>query len=246
VLWEGPGTREQPAHAKRVAFDLRTGALSPLAQAPETPTERAMPVRLRQTTTALKEDNTSQRISPLWLESSVKSEHPRVLVCADGEGGSVAPDAGAVMYLSQGAAWVAPLTRMPREQMLAQVRVAQRAEAMSNGKQIALAFSMYAQDYDETLPPAGDNTMGVLSPYVKSEDVDRVFRSPDTGAPGFTYAYTGGPLNTVKDPSSTELGYLAGPGGRVVIYVDGHVKWQDDTRSPGQPAADTRRCGYFR
>jgi hypothetical protein len=243
VVWEGPGTREQPAHAKRYAFDLRTGALSPLAPAPETPPERAMPVRLRQTSMVLKEENTSQSVSPLWLESAVKSERPRVLVCADGEGGSVAPDAWAVLYLSQGAAWVAPLTRMPREQMLAQVRAAQRAAAMSNGKQIALAFSMYAQDYDETFPPADGRAMDVLRPYVRN---DEVFNSPDTGAPGLTYVYTGGPVNTIDNPATAVLGYFAGPGGRVVIYVDGHVKWQDDTRSPGATAGEARRRCYFR
>ena len=37
-----------------------------------------------------------------------------------------------------------------------------------------------------------------------------------------------GPLSGIKEPSKTRMGYLSGPGGRAVIYVDGHVEWQDN------------------
>lgn len=30
--------------------------------------------------------------------------------------------------------------------------------------------------------------------------------------------------------AETELGYVTGPGGRAVIYVDGHVKWVEDAQ----------------
>src|SRR5260221_12790280 len=100
------------------------------------------------TTSALNEGTTTQDVLPLWLESVAKSEQSRVLVCADSDGGSLAPDAGAVLYLSQGAAWAMPLTRLPKEQVLTQIRGAQRQVAVSNARQLGLAFAMYAQDYD--------------------------------------------------------------------------------------------------
>ena len=44
----------------------------------------------------------------LWLESAAKSEQPRVLISADSDGGSLAPDLSAALYLSEGAAWAVP------------------------------------------------------------------------------------------------------------------------------------------
>lgn len=243
VVWAGAGTPEQPAHPEWQTLDPRNGASTPLPTPPPAQPEKPAPVRLRSTVAVLKEQNTTERVSPLWLESTVKSEQLRLLVCPDSDRGSLAPDAGAVLYLSQGAAWVAPLTRLPREQMLAQLRAAQRMEALSNARQIGLALSMYAQDYDETYPPADGNATQVLHPYVKN---DEVFDTPGTDAPGFVYTYTGGPIKTITNPSTQELGYLPGPGGRAVIFADGHAKWQSDNEGPGEPADGRRQRGYFR
>jgi hypothetical protein len=241
--WEMPAARNVPPLAKWHAMDLQTGAITTLAAAPEEYQEQPQPVRLKSSTAVLKEENMTQRVSPLWLESTVKSEQPRVLVCADGGGGSLAPDASAVLYLSQGAAWVVPLVRLPREQMLAQLRAAQRQEALSNARQIGLALSMYAQDYDETFPPADGHATQVLRPYLKN---DEVFNAPGTDIPGFVYTYTGGPMKTITDPSTQEVGYLPGPGGRAVIFADGHAKWQSDNESPGPPAGGGHQPGHFR
>ena len=202
-----------------------------------------MPVRLRSTVTPLKEENTTQKVFPLWLESTVKSEHPRALVGADCDGGSLAPDASAVLYLSQGAAWVALLTRLPREQMLAQLRAAQRQEAVSKARQIATGLMMYVQDYDETYPPSGEAVITQIRPYVRDSDV---FVAPGENEPGFVYLFSARTTNSIKNPATQELGYLPGPGGRAMIYADGHVEWRSDNQSPGEPAREERRRGYFR
>jgi hypothetical protein len=209
----------QPFVEKWLALDPRTGRLSPLDKAPGlyTPPTDTPPLRLKSTTQTIKEGDTTRRVQPLWLEYAGKSEAPRALVCADAEGGWLSPRADAALYLSQGAAWVAPLARVPKaafEEMRSQ---ALRAMLMSNAKQLGLAMIMYAQDYDETLP-TGDNINAKLEPYLKT----------DTLFQGFTYTYGGGPLKDIERPAETELGYVTGPGGRAVIFADGHVVWKGD------------------
>jgi hypothetical protein len=225
--FEAPTAPGQPPVSKFQSVDLQTGALTPLPGAPAVywPSEPAAPIRLRSAATTLKEANTSQRVLPLWLESTAKSEQPRVLISADSDGGSLAPDLSTVLYLSEGAAWAAPLTRISRQQALTQIRDAQRAVTMSNAKQIGLALAMYAQDYDETFPPAGEGVIGQISPYIKNREV---FVSPGDTNPSFVYMLDGPTLGSFKNPATQELGYLPGPDGRAMIYVDGHVVWQSD------------------
>jgi hypothetical protein len=94
---------------------------------------------------------------------------------------------------------------------------ARRAIALSNGKQLGLAVLMYSQDYDEVLPsPEGINDR--LLPYLKNISL----------FDGFNYTFPGGPLANVAKPAETELGWVNGPGGRAIIFVDGHVVWRPD------------------
>jgi prepilin-type N-terminal cleavage/methylation domain-containing protein len=78
---------------------------------------------------------------------------------------------------------------------------ARQSACLSNQKQLALAFSLYTQDYDETLPPYsyGAGTAGffgyfggdgprwadLIYPYVKNQ---QVFDCPDAGVHLSTYA----------------------------------------------------------
>jgi hypothetical protein len=84
---------------------------------------------------------------------------------------------------------------------------------------------MYCQDYDENFPPSGEGKMiaEVVNPYLKN---DSVFKDVSTGKFGFTPAYNMTALSSYNTPATTPLGYLTGPGGRVIIYVDGHVTWE--------------------
>ena len=60
-------------------------------------------------------------------------------------------------------------------------------------------------------------------PYLKNPSV---FENPGTGDNGFVYSY-GGPtgLAQITSPATTQLGYVSGPGGRAIIWADGHVTW---------------------
>ena len=123
---------------------------------------------------------------------------------------------------------------------------ARRASCQSNLKQQMLGVLMYAQDYDEKMPPAR-TWVDVLQPYVKSE---QVFKCPSmtaiTNGQGLGYAFNQNlsqiSAEKIKMSSSTVAIYETsnparnwfGPGtgrayrhagGSNIGFADGHVKW---------------------
>ncbi|MBI1333990.1 MAG: hypothetical protein GC165_14045 [Armatimonadetes bacterium] len=84
---------------------------------------------------------------------------------------------------------------------------------MNDAKQMGLASLILAADNDDVLPGAKEWKDKVL-PYIK--DIDLANR--------FNYTFKGGSIN-VEDPAKTELGFIMGPGGRAVVYLDGNTKW---------------------
>jgi hypothetical protein len=232
VEWERPAAPGQPPVFRFQVLEPSSGEIRPLATAPVIRPERAaqLPVRLRHSSLTLREENVAQDVRPLWLESVAKSEQPRALLCADGELGQLAPDGRGVFYRSQGALWVVPFLRMAREPFLQARRAAMQKTAVSNARQIGTALMMYLQDYDTVFPPA-EAVVDRLMPYCKNRSV---FHDPATNASGFVYLYHVAPLSSIKEPANVPVGHLTGPGGRAVIYADGHVVWEDEARSPSQ------------
>ena len=127
----------------------------------------------------------------------------------------VSPDEKAVLFLEAGVAQVRMLTAIDKALWQSQREAAERMVAISNAKQCATAMMMYAADYDDVLPINGGDWKDSVYPYIKSSSIMR----------DFVYTYSGGNLGSADDPSTTELGYIDGPGGRAVAYLDGHVKW---------------------
>jgi prepilin-type processing-associated H-X9-DG protein len=113
---------------------------------------------------------------------------------------------------------VLPLLRLPKEQFTQAQNAARRAALISNAKQLGLGVMMYAQDNNEILPAPGSSFQDLIMPYVKNESLFS----------GFVYEHSGGPLSAISDPSKTRLGYVPGPGGRAILYADGHVIWEPD------------------
>jgi len=80
---------------------------------------------------------------------------------------------------------------------------ARSSSCLSNNKQIALAHSMYAQDYDETLPLALNTlvlepTTGVASrwedavkPYIKGGNVGGILTCPSAASRAYAYSMNG-------------------------------------------------------
>jgi hypothetical protein len=163
---------------------------------------------------------TKQSVPVLWLESSVKTDFSRLLLSGEATHGVLRPAGDGVFYQSQGALWFAPFLRLNQAQFLAARRAALRALALNNAKQAGLGLIMYAQDYDEVLP-SPDGIKDKILPYIKEGSVME----------SFTYTYGGGKLADIEKPAETVLGYVLGPGGRAIVYADGHAKWQDDKPS---------------
>lgn len=209
----------------RVLFDVKTGAIAatdkpappPVVRTPDRFTNVAGGIRLKPGGTVVKEGTTSLSVGTLWLEAIESTEQPRALVSADSTGGQLAPNGDAIVFQSQNTLMAVPLLHVDKAVLQAARDAAKRMELLSKGKQIALATLMYAQDYDEVLPN-GDDLVSKLTPYAKDASI----------FDGLSYTLSGGPLKDIESPAETELGFLAGPGGRAVIYVDGHVKWKSD------------------
>jgi prepilin-type processing-associated H-X9-DG protein len=79
---------------------------------------------------------------------------------------------------------------------------------------------MYAQDADETLPGAGADLPTLLEPYVKNRAVFE----------GLVYTFPGGSLADVPEPAKAQMGYVPAPGGRILLFVDGHVRFEPGSR----------------
>jgi prepilin-type processing-associated H-X9-DG protein len=98
--------------------------------------------------------------------------------------------------------------------------------SMSHLKSISLSLMMYAQDYDEHLPPMGDSerVKTVLKPYLKFDEVWQI--------PPYEILYATNPslsqksLESIKSPAEIALVYepIAGRNSRIVGFADGHVK----------------------
>ena len=221
------------------ALNARTGAIGPVPKptvVSSRPSQQppaggavaaaaTLPLRLKAGAGTLTEAGTTQALRPLWLESVAPSDEPRALLAPDGHGETLVPDGSGALYQSGGALHVVPFLRIDKATFLAARREAQQAVAMSNAKQIGLACMMYAQDYDERYPPAED-IVNVLQPYTKNL---QIFNNPATNRLGFTYLLPGGTeMAAIESPADTPLGYVLGPGGRAIVFADGHVTWKDD------------------
>lgn len=150
-----------------------------------------------------------------WLIAKAKSQHQSALVAAEVDQMALSPANNAVFYTTKGVPMVRGLVSMPKELAMKALEAAEKAKVISDAKQVATALHIYAADYDDNLPTNNGDWMEALYPYTKNRQM----------MDGFVYTFGGGSLTDIKDPSTTELGYKEGPGGRAVAYADGHVKW---------------------
>jgi hypothetical protein len=89
-----------------------------------------------------------------------------------------------------------------------------KSKLLSRAKMIGTGFAIYAADNDDIFPGA-EGWENKLYPYMKDRDTMN----------NFSYSFRGGDVTKVQDPANTELGFFVGPGGRAVVYIDGHAKW---------------------
>jgi len=84
---------------------------------------------------------------------------------------------------------------------------ARAASCMSNNKQMALAFSMYKQDYDETYPPAVDPVTNLwwenaVTPYIKGGNVGGILTCPSASSRAYAYSMNWS-LSAASDATTT-------------------------------------------
>jgi hypothetical protein len=153
-----------------------------------------------------------------WLVAKEKGPHQSGLIAAEVDQAVLSPGLNAVYYSTKGVGMVRLLMKLPKEAALKALEAAERAKVISDAKQVGTALHIYAADYDDMLPSNASDWMSALSPYLKNNSLME----------GFVYTFGGGNLANMENPASTELGYKPGPGGRAVVYGDGHVKWIPD------------------
>lgn len=146
------------------------------------------------------------------------SPNKGALVTMEAEYAEISPAKDGVLYVTRGVALFRPIVAVPKEVYENARKAAERAEAMSRAKQVALGMIMFASDHDDNLPGNGSDWQNNVSPYLKN---DSLFN-------GFNYTFGGGNMSQIERPSDTELGHIPLDGGRVVAYCDGHVKWVPD------------------
>ena len=206
---------------KRFVVHLGTGQVTGFAdslQRPLAPVDEPprFPYALRISRTTLSTWPERVTARSIWLASTDPKNGTATLVSVDSEWAKLSPNGDAVLYESDGAAVVRAIVKMPLSALLAVRRVV----LMSNGKQLGLALTLYAQDHDGQLPMPGADLPALLRPYIQDpDDLAGVLT-------GFDYTFGGGALDSVAEPAATELGRIAGLGGSALVFVDGHVVWQ--------------------
>lgn len=182
----------------------------------------------------LTQSETAQTLKPLWLSGTGPNVSGRILLAADAANPLFLTDGasrqapiilpGAVLYQSQGTLYAVPIVRVNQSAFAVKKRKALQAETVSRAKQVGLALLGYVLDNDEQFPPPGSG-VSAFAQYLKNSDA---LNNPETGKFALELVYT--IKKQAEYPSAKDgvLGYLGGPGGRAVLYADGHVVWEDN------------------
>ena len=154
--------------------------------------------------------NTKPKASTGYLDRTV-------LVCPTKFQPQLEPSERSIAYIDNGALLLREIRPFDHDLAEKMKIAALKTLAMSQAKQVGIALIIYASDMDEVLPN-GENFVNRLMPYLKDRKM----------LDGFNYTFAGGPMDQIKDIANTELGFTMGPGGRAVVYADGHAKWVSD------------------
>lgn len=123
-------------------------------------------------------------------------------------------DDSAILYLDAGSLLMREILPVKPEVASKLASDEAKAKLIKRAKIIGTAMMIYAADNDDELP-GQDGWENKLSIYLKDKTEMR----------DFTYSYKGGSTDKIENLSTTELGFILGPGGRAVVYLDGSAKW---------------------
>ena len=168
----------------------------------------------------------------LWLGVNEQHKLNTMLIADDYNGLPItwSTDRLKLAYVSEGKAYLAQLNWSGLEaddKVRAGLPLTEDEEKtlmVENGKQIAVATSMYCDDWDDTYPPNDSFETGLIE-YLKANN-NSPFNRPGTVTNAFKCLLADG-MNeaNIENPSDTPLGELdAGYSWKVVVYCDGHVR----------------------
>lgn len=167
----------------------------------------------------------------LWIRRTPKTKQPLGVTAAGLTPGEEDPQAvwspsgKQIAFLAHGDLCVTDLATNPEPGPQERLAVGltlpcaeERQLAERNLKQIGLALTQYAQDFDEHYPPT-EGLNDAIYPYLKTRDVFQI------GSHRFVYQLPGGTsLAKIESPAETVQGTMDMPCARVVLFADGHVK----------------------
>jgi hypothetical protein len=197
-------------------IDSATGVATPKdIKEYDEPEPKEVKFELRSQALVAKSGNNT-KVSRLLVAINPKSAKGETeIVAADvGSAFGVAPGETALFYTVEGVALVRELIPVDYDLLKSAKDAAQRAAALSQAKQVGLAVIMFAADNDDIIPTGLSNDQ--INLYLKNDEL----------LIGFNYKFGGGNLSEIQNPSETEMGYVLGPGGRAIIYLDGHAQWK--------------------
>lgn len=170
---------------------------------------------LAQDSVGTDEQEDTRSIQAGWLKA--QSAEKEVLVAANASWVALSPSVEHVAYIAEGALFVRPILRMDLAVYQKLQSEEARALAMNNAKQVGIAAMIFATDNEDRIPSARD-FMDLLAPYLKDPEAMK----------NFVWTHPGGDISQMDNPAAVELGYIALPGGRCVLYGDGHIKWMPE------------------
>lgn len=219
----GTRSRKQKA-AEYFAFE-DGGKVTKLAKAPALyeETQHEPKFELMEVPYTPKDVNSHGTVTSLFLRALDRRRPKYLLVAAGGNSPSMAPTEDAFTYRVDGQLKIARIVK-PGPEILASIKKALRKRALSDAKQAGLALIMYANDYDDILPGAGQKDS--VDPYLKNNDILN----------GFSYTPPANlNMTEIAEPASTIIGYVEGPDGRAAVYSDGHAKWIENSGDDDEP-----------
>jgi len=119
-----------------------------------------------------------------------------------------------VVYYDAGALLLREIKPVDIQLAKSAVDEALRQKLLKKAKTVGIALMLYAADWDDVMP-GQENWQTDVLPYTKDAELLKEFN----------YTFRGGNIAEIKNPESIEMGFVLGPNGRAVVYLDGHTKW---------------------
>ena len=197
-----------------VVLNTLTAKISSIPESTAKKTPSELELSLYSEPYKAKSGEATQSRSALWVGSRKDPSALPILISTDvTQYGWIANEQRIFFYVSEERLYSCEISEMSQEDFLKAKAEAELRTLMSTAKQVGLALMIYSSDMDDKVPSAL-GWQDSLRPYLKNDKLTE----------GFVYLMDGQDLKSIKDPATTEMGYIQSAAGRVVLYADSHVK----------------------